>query len=70
LHSIGRRRRDGAETATGECKMAIDSQGGFPQQEDDGEEATTGTTSGTTLGTTTLGSDTTTGDGHPPRVGT
>jgi len=50
--------------------MAIDTQGGFPQQEDDGEEATTGTTSGTTLGTTTLGSDTTTGDGHPPRVGT
>jgi hypothetical protein len=49
--------------------MAIDTQGGFPQQEDDGEESTTGTTSGTTLGTTTLGSETTTGDGHPPRVG-
>jgi len=45
--------------------MAIDTQGGFPQAEDDGEESTTGTT----LGTTTMGSDTTTGDGHPPRVG-
>jgi hypothetical protein len=49
--------------------MATEAPGGFPQHEDDSEESTTGTTSGTTLGTTTLGSDTTTGDGHPPRVG-
>ena len=47
--------------------MATDTQGGFPQHEDD-EESTTGTTTGTALGTTTLESDTTTGDGHPPRV--
>jgi hypothetical protein len=51
--------------------MVIDTQGGFPEQEGEGEgeESTTGTTTGTTLGTTTMGSDTTTGDGHPPRVG-
>jgi hypothetical protein len=52
--------------------MAIETgtPGGFPQQEGDGEEATTGTTTGTTLGTTldTTDEDTTTGDGHPPRV--
>jgi hypothetical protein len=69
LQSIGRRRRHGAETVARECKMAIDTQSGFPEHEDDGEESTTGTTSGTTLGTTTMGSTTTTGDGHPPRVG-
>ena len=45
----------------------IDTEGGFPQYEDD-EQSTTGTTTGTALGTTTLESDTTTGDGHPPRV--
>ena len=65
----------GAGAATGvefvgrKCTMAIDTQSGFPQAEDDGEESTTGTTTGTTLGTTTMDSDTTTGDGHPPRVG-
>ncbi len=59
----------GVEFVARECSMAIDTQGGFPQAEDDGEESTTGTTTGTTLGTTTMGSDTTTGDGHPPRVG-
>jgi hypothetical protein len=45
--------------------------GGFPQQEGDDEEATTGTTTGTTLGTTVGTTDedaTTTGDGHPPRA--
>jgi hypothetical protein len=47
--------------------MTTETQGGFPQHEDD-DESTTGTTSGTTAGTTTLESDTTTGDGHPPRV--
>jgi hypothetical protein len=47
--------------------MDIDmaNQGGFPQQEADDDEVTTGTTLGTTVGTTT---GTTTGDGHPPRV--
>jgi hypothetical protein len=57
----------GTETVARKCKMAIDTQGGFPEHEDD-EESTTGT-SGTTLGTTTLESTTTTGDGHPPRLG-
>jgi len=47
--------------------MPIDTEGGFPQHEDD-DEATTGTTTGTALGTTTLESDTTTGDGQPPRL--
>lgn len=47
--------------------MATETEGGFPQHEDD-EESATGTTTGTTLGTTTLESDTTTGDGHPPRL--
>jgi hypothetical protein len=48
--------------------MATDTQGGFPQHEDD-EDTTSGTTSGTTLGTTALEDATTTGDGHPPRAG-
>ena len=48
--------------------MTTEAQGGFPQHEEDSEESTTGTTTGT-HGTTTAGSDTTTGDGHPPRVG-
>ena len=69
LHSIGRRRRHGAETIARECMMATEAQGGFPQHEEDSEESTTGTTTGTTPGATTAGSDTTTGDGHPPRVG-
>jgi hypothetical protein len=56
------------EIAARKCKMAIDTQGVFPQHDDD-EESTTGTTSGTTLGTTALDSTTTTGDGHPPRLG-
>ena len=47
--------------------MAVDTEGGFPQHDDD-EEFTTGSTTGTALGTTTLPSDTTTGDGHPPRL--
>ena len=47
--------------------MATETQGGFPQHEDD-EQSTTGTTTGTSVGTTALESDTTTGDGHPPRV--
>ena len=47
--------------------MGINTEGGFPRHEGD-EEATTGTTTGTALGTTALESDTTTGDGHPPRV--
>jgi hypothetical protein len=64
---MGRRRRHGVETVARKCKMAIDTPSGFPQHEDD-EDSTTGTTSGTTLGTTTLESDTTTGDGHPPRL--
>jgi hypothetical protein len=49
--------------------MATEAQGGFPQHEEGSEESTTGTTTGTTPGATTAGSDTTTGDGHPPRVG-
>jgi len=47
--------------------MSIDTEGGFPQHGDD-EESTTGTTTGTAPGTTTLESDTTTGDAHPPDV--
>lgn len=45
--------------------------GGFPQQEGDDQEASTGTTTGTTLETTLETDDddaTTTGDGHAPRV--
>ena len=64
---MGRRRHQGAETVARKCKMAIETEGGFPQHEDD-EESTTGTTTGTAIGTTTLESDTTTGDGHPPRL--
>lgn len=41
--------------------MVTETQGGFPQHEDDAEESTTGTTSGTTLGTTTIDATTTTG---------
>ena len=52
--------------------MAIDSgsQGGFPEKPSADDEVTTGTSTGTTPGTTTMGAseDTTTGDGHPPRV--